>query len=329
MRQNAPVTPATPDETAPTDEHRPLPPTGDQVRISYGDHEAWTVAVAAGLRSLTLAGRRVLDGFEELERPTGGRGQTLVPWPNRIAGARYPLAGEEQQLAVTEPSTGNAIHGLLRWVTWQAVAVEEHHVTWACTLVPQPGWPTSLQCEVTYALGEAGLTVTTRARNVGDADCFYGTGSHPYFTVGTELVDDIELTVPADTWFEVDETGIPTGTRPVDGTPFDLRAPSRVGDRVLDTAYADLHRDDDGCWRIRLAAPGGSPELVLWADATHAYAQVFSGDTLPPAQRRRGLAVEPMTCPPNAFNAPDPAAAGVVRLAPGAEHVGTWGLSLS
>ncbi|WP_426565646.1 aldose 1-epimerase family protein [Angustibacter sp. McL0619] len=307
----------------------PLPPTGEQVRISHAGHEAWTVAVAAGLRSLSLDGRPVVNGFAESERPSGGRGQTLVPWPNRIAGARYALDGAEQQLAVSEPSTGNAIHGLLRWVAWHVVAADTEQVTWECTLPPQPGWPTSLRARVSYALDDGGLTVTVRVRNVGDADCLYGTGSHPYLTAGTELVDDILLTVPAGTWYDTDALGIPTGAHSVDGTPYDLREPTRIGERVLDTAYGDLDRDADGRWRIRLTDPGTDRDVVLWADGAYNWAQVFSGDTLGPLQRRRGLAVEPMTCPPDAFNAPDPAAAGVVRLAPGDEHVATWGLSLN
>jgi aldose 1-epimerase len=332
MRQNARVSPQSSDENAPMASTvagtAPLPPTGRQVRIAHGRHEAWTVAVAAGLRSLSLDGRPVVDGFAEGERPSGGRGQTLVPWPNRIAGARYRLDGEEQQLAVTEPSTGNAIHGLLRWVAWHVVGEDVDRVTWECTLAPQPGWPTSLRCRVTYALDDDGLTVTTKARNVGDADCLYGTGAHPYLTAGTELVDGTLLSVPAATWYETDERGIPTGAHPVHGSPYDLRESQPVGDRLLDTAYGDLDRDADGRWRVRLAAPDLAQELVLWADAAYEFAQVFSGDTLAPHERRRGLAVEPMTCPPDAFNAPDPAAVGVLRLAPGDEHVATWGLTL-
>src|SRR4051794_9684527 len=57
----------------------PRPPTGEQVRIRHGGHEAVTVAVAAGLRTCSLGGSPVLDGFAEDERPGGGRGQTLAP----------------------------------------------------------------------------------------------------------------------------------------------------------------------------------------------------------------------------------------------------------
>ncbi|MGN6610630.1 MAG: aldose 1-epimerase family protein [Angustibacter sp.] len=303
---------------------QPLPPSGEQVTIRHGRHEVDTVAVAAGLRAYRFDGRGLVDGFTEDERPSGGRGQTLLPWPNRIAGGRYELDGP-QQLAITEPEHDTAIHGLGRWVTWQPVDVRADAVTWRYVVPPQPGWPTSLDCHVTYRLDDDGLTVSTRARNVGSARCLYGTGSHPYLTVGAALVDDATLSLPAATCFDTDARGIPTGSRAVDGTPADLREPRPIGDRVLDTAYADLTRDADGRWRARLEGPDGG--VVLWADAAYPYAQVFTGDTLPEPLRRRGVAVEPMTCPPDAFNAADRAGAGVVVLEPGDEHEGTWGIS--
>jgi aldose 1-epimerase len=51
---------------------------------------------------------------------------------------------------------------------------------------------------------------------------------------------------------------------------------------------------------------------------------VYSGDTLAEAdRRRRGLAIEPMTCAPDAFNS----GAGLVVLQPGDEHSSTWGIA--
>jgi aldose 1-epimerase len=37
---------------------------------------------------------------------------------------------------------------------------------------------------------------------------------------------------------------------------------------------------------------------------------------------RRGLAIEPMTCPPQAFGTGE----GLIRLEPGATFAGTWGI---
>ena len=303
----------------------PRPPTGEQVRIRHGDSEAVTVAVAAGLRTCSLGGRQVVDGYAEAERPSGGRGQTLVPWPNRIAGGRYRFDGVDQQLPLTEPGKGNASHGLARWVEWHVADRADDAVTWEYVVPPQPGWPTSLHVQVTYALADTGLTVTTVATNVGAAACPYGTGAHPYLTAGTPTVDDTVVRVPAGRWFETDELGIPLRSAPVDGTAYDLRTPRPLGDTVLDTPYGDLDRDDDGRWRVRLAAPGKDAAVELWADEAYGYAQVFTGDGLPAGERRRGLAVEPMTCPPNAFVTGE----GVVRLEPGQSHTARWGISRS
>lgn len=304
------------------------PPTGQQVRIAHGDHEVWSVAVAAGLRSYDVAGRSLVDGFEAGERPGGGRGQTLLPWPNRVAGARYRLDGAEQRLAVTEPLSGNAIHGLARWVRWDVLDQSAAAVTWGHVVVPQPGWPTSLDCRVTYALGADGLTVTTTATNVGASPCPYGTGAHPYLRVGAGLVDTMSLRVPADTWFETDSAGIPVATHAVLGTDYDLRSGQHIGPRVLDTCFGDLQRDGGGRWRVTLTgSDDGSlddvPAVTLWADQAYGWVQVFTGDTLPAAARRRGLAVEPVTCPPDAFNS----GVGLLRLEPGQSHTATWGLS--
>jgi aldose 1-epimerase len=62
-------------------------------------------------------------------------------------------------------------------------------------------------------------------------------------------------------------------------------------------------------------------DVTVWADASWPYVQLFTGD-LPDVQRR-GFAVEPMTCPPNAFNTGE----GVIRLEPGDTFDGTWGIS--
>ena len=60
---------------------------------------------------------------------------------------------------------------------------------------------------------------------------------------------------------------------------------------------------------------------TLWVDERYPYVMVFTGDI--PDVERQGLAVEPMTCPPNAFRSGE----GVVTLEPGDSHTASWGLS--
>ena len=280
--------------------------------------------VGATLRTFTSGDRAVLDGWEADEACAGGRGQTLIPWPNRIRGGRYRWRERTYQLDLTEPEVRGAIHGLTRWAPWRVVERSAAHVRLRYVQHACPGWPFVLGAEIDYRLEPTGLTVRTTATNLGTEDCPYGTGAHPYLHAGTPSIDAARVVAPAGRYLPVDEVGIPTGTETVEGTPYDLRRSSQIGDRRLDTAYTDLERDADGRARVRLIRDDGS-EITLWLDEAYAYLQLFTGDTLPDVERRRtGLAVEPMTCPPDAFNSGD----GLVTLRPGESHTATWGIDL-
>ena len=94
-------------------------PSGRQVELRHADQRVTVVEVGGGLRSYVIDDADVLTGYAVDEMCSGGRGQLLVPWPNRIADGRYELAGEELQLALTEPAVHHAIHGLVRWLPWR------------------------------------------------------------------------------------------------------------------------------------------------------------------------------------------------------------------
>ena len=80
-----------------------------------------------------------------------------------------------------------------------------------------------------------GLTVTVSATNIGDRDVPFGYAAHPYLTVGEETVDEVDLTVPAASYLEVDDRLLPVRVSPVDGTDLDLRDGPVLGSRNLDT----------------------------------------------------------------------------------------------
>ena len=294
------------------------PPSGIQYPLASGDQEATVVEVGGGLRTYTVAGEPVLDGYEADEMASGGRGQLLLPWPNRIRDGRYTFEGTDLQLALTEPSRHNASHGLVRWANWRAVAQEPDRVVMELALHPQPGYPFSLDLSVEYRLGPGGLSVATTATNRGGRPCPYGAGAHPYMNVGTDLVDDALLVVPAETWLDTDDRGIPTRSVPVDRSPYDFRQGNQIGDLVLDTAFTDIVGTE-----AVVASPDGRRRVTVWWDESYRWLMVFTGDTLDPARRRRGLAIEPMTCAPNAFVTGD----GLKVLEPEESWTTTWGIA--
>jgi aldose 1-epimerase len=300
------------------------PPTGEQVELRHGAQTAVVVEVGGGLRSYEIDGRAIVDGYAADRIPSGGRGQVLIPWPNRIADGRYEWDGKVLQLDLSEPSVSNAIHGLTRWVNWIARERSPSRVVMTLVLHPSPGYPFALAVDITYELGEEGLSVTTRTTNIGGDACPYGVGFHPYLSApGSELIDVCELELPAATSLVANDRSIPRSSEPVDGTPYDFRTSRPIGNLVLDTCFADVGRDSDGIARIVLSGPPGGGATTLWLDAAYPYLMAYSGDTLPVAERRRGLAVEPMSCAPNAFQSGD----GLARLEPGEVHLARWGIS--
>jgi aldose 1-epimerase len=301
-----------------------IPPSGRQFEISLGDQRAVVVEVGGGLRSYTAHGAEVLDGYAEDRICTSGRGQVLAPWPNRIEDGSYDFDGSSHALPLNEVARRNAIHGLVRWVGWTAAEHDPQRVVMTGAVHPQPGYPFSLSLAIEYTLSEAGLSVGTTATNVGDRDCPYGCGAHPYLAAGAATVDRLLLRVPAESMLLSDERGIPTGSAPVADTAFDFRQPRPIGDVVLDNAFTDLARDGDGLARVDLRHPQSGAGATLWMDETYPYVMVFSGDPLADVARR-ALAVEPMSCPPNAFRSGQ----SLIRLAPGESFTGVWGLSPS
>ena len=98
-------------------------------------------------------------------------------------------------------------------------------------------------------------------------------------------------------------------------------------DVQLDHAFTDLETDAAGAAVLRLTDPSGVGVEVTWG-AECPWVQVYTGDKPEgPANpaHRNGVAVEPMTCAPDAFNAASyDYDAGLLVLEPGAEFAASW-----
>jgi aldose 1-epimerase len=294
-------------------------PSGDQFEIAFESQRAVIVEVGGGIRTYSVGGNDILDGYGVEERCPSGRGQILIPWPNRIQDGSYEFDGQHHQLPLTEPTLGNAIHGLSRWEAWRAAERDPSRVVMEHTIHAQPGYPFTLALRVDYSLADDGLSVSTTATNIGADTCPYGAGAHPYLTLGTPTVDRLVLQAPGRRVLVHDERDLPVGSEPVDGTEFDFREARPIGTTILDNAFTDLERGPDGRARVTLHDPEAGRTVTLSVDEHYGYLMLFTGDPLPDVNRR-ALAVEPMTCPPNAFRTGD----SVVRLAPGDSAAGVW-----
>lgn len=277
------------------------PPSGEQFEIAAGGYRAVVTESGAALRLLTYGGRALVDGFEEHETSSGGRGQLLMPWPNRVRDGQYSFGGAEHQLAITEPKRHNASHGLARWAAWTVQEHTAHSVSLTYRLMAQTGYPWTLDLNVVYDLSADGLTVTQTATNTSDVPAPYASGAHPYLALGAGPVDGLELTMPAATRLLTDpERLLPTGRESVDGTPYDFRVTRPLRGVTLNDSFTDLARDARGMATTVLRDPGSGLGVVLWVDEHHPWLLLYTADDVP-ATARRSLAVEPMTAPPDAF----------------------------
>jgi aldose 1-epimerase len=282
------------------------------------------VEVGGGLRTYRVAGVDILDGYAEDERATAGRGQPLIPWPNRLDGGRYAFDGVEEQAPINEPALANAIHGLTRWLSWDLVDSGTDFAAMALRLHPQPGWAWTLDLRIEYRLVEAGLDVRLAARNRSATRCPFGAGFHPYLAAPSGRVDDLELTVPAASRWLTDDRNLPTAKVPVEGTDADFRNPRALRATVLDTAFTDLRRDATGMASVEVSDRRSGTSVKVRMDAAWTHVMIFTGDTLG-ARARQGLAVEPMSGPANSMRTGE----GLIVIDPGERWEGGWAITPS
>ena len=292
------------------------PPTGAQFELRRGRQRLVVTEIGAGVRSWTVGGQELLARFDPGEYDAAFAGRVLVPWPNRVRDGRYAFDGVEHRLELSEPERGNALHGLVLRSRWRGVRTSARRVALSCALAPAAGYPFELALAVSYELASGGVVMTVQATNVGAQRAPFGAGFHPYLRPGATDVDDMVLEIPAGTRVPVDEERLlPTGpATPVDGSELDFREPRRLGALRVDACFGGLGRSPAGVARVRLGTNSGPGQLTVWMDERFRFVQVFTADA--------AIAVEPMTCAPDAFNSGD----GLVVLEPGASFTGRCGL---
>ncbi|PCN48251.1 galactose mutarotase [Curtobacterium sp. 'Ferrero'] len=302
------------------------PLSGAQLTITAAGYTADIATVGATLRALRHGDgaserRDLVVPFDADEVRPVFRGAVLAPWPNRVVDGRYTFDGEEYELAHTEPTRQHALHGLVAWTDFRVVAHEPDRAVLATTVPAQYGYPFRIEITVEYRVDADGLQTAVTGRNTGRVRAPWGTGPHPYLVAGAGTVDDWTLTLPAAEVLEVTpDRLVPTALVPVHDE-FDLRRPTRIGTRFVDHAFTGFDRDADGTAAIELVTDDGHGVRMTFG-AECGWVQVHTADHVVPEYHRAGLAVEPMTCAPDAFNAG--ADRGLLVLDPGGSHTAAW-----
>ena len=226
-------------------------------------------------------------------------GSVVGRYANRIAGGRFGLDGHEVHVGTND--RGNTLHGgpdgFDRRV-WEVVAHDERRAELELVSPDgDQGFPGTLTVRATYAV--EGDTLSLELRATTDAPTVVSLTSHAYLNLdgeGAGTVDDHLLAVAADRYLPTGPTGIPTGIEAVDGTPFDLRAPRRLGEvaregheQVMTARGLDhcLLVPGEGLRRMaRLESPRTRTSVELWSDLPGV--QVYTGNFLDGTDRATG-----------------------------------------
>ena len=282
--------------------------SGREVVLSAGDYEARIVTVGAGLAGLTYRGHELIVAHRVDECPPAYLGKVLMPWPNRVAGGSYTWEGTSYDLPVDEPAFGTSLHGFVAFQEWDIVEADASSVLLRTLIAARYSYPWTLVASARYSLdAHAGLSIELSATNIGEGTAPYGVGFHPYLAIDDTQANDLELEIPASIIYEADANMIPVVAHDVADFGLDFRSPSVVGDARLDHCFAGLPQ---GTWTVTLRDRASGVGVSLSSDAR--WLQVYSADYI----GRVGVAVEPMSCPPNAFNS----GTDVVALAPGQDY---------
>lgn len=275
-------------------------------------------------------------------------GATVGRWANRIAGATCVIDGRRHHLDANEGP--NHLHGGTGGLDQQEWAPGPLTRTGSDTRITlygdspdgDQGYPGSCAFTVTYALSGPTLSITHTATT--DAPTIVNLCSHGYWNLGGRERHGLRAStanhrvqVHAERVLPRDEQGLPTAdtTVTVDGSPFDLRVPSRVGDVLaaldddLDHTY-DLRvaGTDPTAGALRLAAVLRDPDSgrALQVHTDQPAVQVYDGKHLgPPFAPGAAICLEPQRFP----DAPNRPGLGPVLLLPDAPYRATTTLTFT
>jgi aldose 1-epimerase len=295
---------------------------GQRWDLEHGIHRASVVQRGGALQSYSVDGVDVVDGFADEELPPAFNGAVLAPWPNRIRDGRWTWNGHQYQLPVNEPGTGSALHGLVSDVLWELDSVGPDAVTLSVPIAPSAGYPFQLRVTVTWSVSEQGLRCQLGALNTGSEPAPFGVATHPFFRLPDSRVDDLDLMLPAGQWLETDANLLPVALRPTADSELDFTQPAPLGALRLDTAFTAVAPDGQGISAAVLSSRGSA--VTIWAEPDFTWWQLYTSDYFEPDsdRLRRSLAVEAMTCGPDAFNS----GADLIVLQPAVPWSAAWGV---
>lgn len=256
---------------------------------------------------------------DELVENRGFKGAKLLPFPNRINRGQYHFEGKQYHLPINFGR--HAIHGFVydKNLSIKSKAIEGSYAYVELEYINDgalEGYPFKFAASIQYYLiKDSAFGCRTIVTNLDESTMPVGDGWHPYFKLN-EKVDDLMIKIPSELRLEVDKQLIPTGRF----ISNNYSQPLRIGEMSLDTCFYIGDQDRPAVTKIH--DPISDLTINIWQETgqeKYNYLQIFT----PPS--RDSIAIEPMTCAPDAFNNK----MGLIVLQPKQALDVSFGVSLS
>ncbi len=188
-----------------------------------------------GIYDDIVAGYHSIDEYLDSSEPYFGA--LIGRYGNRIKEGKFSIDGQEYQLEVNNgPNSLHGGPGGLHNVVWDAFQPDESSLE-LTYLSPhlEEGFPGNLKIKVKYSMSDEDELIIEYSAET-DRKTVINLTSHAFFNLageGSKTINGHRLKINADHFTPVDETLIPTGIlENVEGTPFDFREFTLIGERV-------------------------------------------------------------------------------------------------
>jgi len=267
-------------------------------------------------------------GYNESGKKDGCMGDVLFPWAGRVENKKYHFLGKDYTLRNVTDSNGNALHGFAKDQEFNVISTDSDSAVLSFTFEKEKfaenGYPFDVALQIEYSLSKKGFFVHTEVKNIGRSALPFGLGFHPYFKIGNDSINDLELGIPAKTMVEFDSSLKPTG-RLIDikKSPLNFSASKDISEIIIDNCFTELkYKNGKACTTLK-DKKGHS--ICVCQDENMAYMQVYSADSIGEKNYRKAIALEPQTCCGYALNLPG---LGLRSLEPEKVFKCSWGVQI-
>jgi aldose 1-epimerase len=272
--------------------------SGKQHHIQFKDsrnreHKLTIASIGSSIREYTIDGLDIIVPYNSDEMAPHYSGQVLFPWPNRLEDGKYEFEGKKVDAFINEKDRNNQLHGLSALYSFDILEKDENWAKLGLLLPPNRNFPYLIRAEILYTLTDDGLEIKTFVKNEGRENAPFALGWHPWFAPRGEL-DNCTLQFRAASYVYPDSRLLPTkeGELPA---AFDFSTEKSLRGIELDDAFADLEEN-----KVSFKAADGHITTIR-ADENYKSFQICTADFGEGAERRFGIAIEPMTAYANAF----------------------------